>query len=93
MWRWLSCGSTWPPCLHISTCFVGVLAFGFALGVEELPATCTSLHPSGFPEQKPQFPPHKRDAQAPSTVDRRRKAFLKGGKNVTAALHWLWEGA
>lgn len=84
---------TWPPCLHISTCFVGVLTFGLTLGVEELPATCLSLYPSPFPGQKQHLPAHKRDAQAPSTVDRRRKAFLSGGKNVNATLHWLWEGA
>lgn len=68
----------WPPCLHISICFVGVLTFGLAL--EELPATCRSLHPPGFPGQKQHLPAHKRDAQAPSTVDRRRKAFLNGAK-------------
>lgn len=84
----------WPSCLHVSACFVGVLAFGLALGVEELleelPATCTSLRPSGFPGQNQLLPAYKRDAQAPSTVDRRRKVFLQGGKNVTATLHCLW---
>lgn len=79
----------WPSCLHISACFVGVLAFGLALGVEELPATCTASHSSSFPGQKQQLPAHKRDAQAPSTVDRGRNTFLKGDQNMSATLHWL----
>lgn len=79
----------WPSCLHISACFVGVLAFGLALGGEELPATCTSLHPPSFPGQKQQLVAHKRDAQAPSTVDGRSNTFLKGDQNMSATLHWL----
>lgn len=82
-----------PPCPPISASSVGVLTFGLAFGVEELPATCISLHPSVFPGLRQQLLEHKRDVQAPSTVDRRRKAFVKGGKIVTVTLHWLWKKA
>lgn len=83
-----------PLCLHISTCFVGVLPFGLALGVEELPATCMSLHPSGFPGQKQQLPTHKKDAQAPPAVWQKDKGISQGRQkrdcNSPFALRGSW---
>lgn len=58
----------WPPCCHPSACPVGViLGLKFYLQAR-------------LPWAEAQLLTLKRDAQAPSTVDRRRKAFLKGAK-------------
>lgn len=76
-----------------TTCFVVVLALGLVLGVEHLPANSRSLAgPVFLGRGRWQLLGCDRDAQAPSAIDK-RMAFLKGAKNMTAALHQLWEGA
>lgn len=92
VWRWIWCGSTCAHSAFTSPLVLWVSSpLVWLLGLKSyLPLACPCTH-LAFLGRSSSSQHTEKMLKLPLQFDRRTKAFLKGGKNMTATLHLLWE--